>query len=157
AWNIRFGEWKGTRLEGLRAIAVVSSDANLAENAAHRSELIIDSGASELQAKALVDALKGSYAASLGKVVSVRRAPIAFERQGKSYRVQAGQIATLSVEAMPNDECCTMPSLVWYEPLVPLLNRRVGYTKDAHYAGGAVAEGWMRADENSAFYGTFLI
>jgi hypothetical protein len=157
AWNIRSGEWKGTRLDGLRAIAVVSSDANLAEDSAHRSELIIDGRASEAQAHALVDALKESYAASLGKVMAVRRSPIAFAHEGRSYRVRAGEIASISVESMPNDECCTMPSLVWYEPLVPLQKRKVGYTKDAHYGGGPVAAGWMRADENSAFYGTFAI
>jgi len=157
AWNVQSGEWRGTPLQGVRAVAVVSSEANLADKAPHRSELIIDSGASDAQASAMVDALKESYGTSLGKVISVRRTPIAFQHLGKSYVVSAGEIARLAVEGMPNDECCKMPSGVWYQPLAPLVNRKVGYTKDAKYAGGAVADSWMRADENSAFYGKFFI
>jgi hypothetical protein len=157
AWNVRRGQWKGTSLDGVRAMAVVSSEANLAEKAPHRSELIIDTAASDAQTSAIVDALKQTYGASLGSVVAVRRAAIAFEHVGKSYAVSAGEVAKLSVEGMPNDECCKMPHQVWYEPLVPLMHRKVGYTKDARYAGGAVADSWQRADENSAFYGTFTI
>ncbi len=159
AWNVQRGEWKGERLDGLRAIAVVSSEDNLAEKKTpHRSELIIDNGASDAQAGAMVDALKENYGfRSLGEVVTVRRAPIAFEHVGRSYVVSAGAIAKLSVEGMPNDECCKMPNLVWYEPLVALMDRKVGYTKSAQYAGGAVADSWQRGDENSAFYGRFFI
>ncbi len=157
AWNVQSGEWRGTSLQGVRAMAVVSSEANLADKAPHRSELIIDSRASDRQAEAMVDALKESYGASLGKVMAVRRAPIAFQHLGRNYVVSAAELAKISVEGMPNDECCKMPSGIWYQPLVPLMNRKVGYTKDAQYAGGAVADGWMRADENSAFYGKFFI
>jgi hypothetical protein len=157
AWNVHRGDWKGTRLEGVRAMAVVSSPSNLADKAAHRSELIIDSAASDRQVSAIVEALKQTYGASLGDVVAVRRAPIQFDHAGKSYAVRAGDLAELSVESMPNNECCKMPHQVWYEPLVPLMERKVGYTKDARYAGGAVADSWQRADENSAFYGKFFI
>ena len=157
AWDVQSGEWNGTRLQGVRAMAVVSSESNLADKAAHRSELIIDSAASDRQVSAMVDALKHTYAATLGEVVAVRRAPIEFNHAGKSYAVRAGDIAQLSVESMPNNECCKMPHQVWYEPLVPLEGRKVGYTRDARYAGGAVADSWQRADENSAFYGKFLI
>ena len=159
AWNIQRGEWKGERLDGLRAIAIVASEENLADKKApHRSELIIDSRASDAQARALIDALKEYYAfRSLGEVVNVRRAPISFAHEGRTYLVSAGEIAKLSVEAMPNDECCKMPNLVWYEPLVQVGDRKVGYTKNAQYAGGAVADKWERGDENSAFYGKFVM
>jgi len=157
AWNIRSGWWNGTDLAGTRAMAVVKAEANLAEKALRRTELIIEAAASQDQANALVDALKHKYAASLGDVVSVRRASIQFEHRGTAYQVSAQGIASLSVEAMPNDECCKMPHLVWYEPLVPLAHRKVGYTKNALYAGGSLGEPWRRADENSAFYGAFTL
>jgi hypothetical protein len=159
AWNILRGDWKGEPLDGLRAIAVVNSPENLAEKKTlHRSELIIDSRASDAQARALVDALKVNYGfRSLGEVVAVRRAPITFEHEGRSYVVSAGDVAKLSVEGMANDECCKMPNLVWYEPLATLFNRKVGYTKNAQYSGGKAAESWQRGDENSAFYGTFFM
>src|SRR5687768_12334713 len=72
AWNVTSGKWQGVDLAGVRAMAIVSSDANLSEsNAARKSEIIVDSNASRAQALAMLNALKEKYAASLGKVVAV--------------------------------------------------------------------------------------
>lgn len=155
AWRIQSGRWDGTDLAGTRAMAVVKSESNLADKAPRRTELIVDTGASAEQARALVAALTAKYSRALGEVVSVRRAPIQFQHQGRQYRVSASDIAALSVEAMPNDECCKMPHQVWYEPLVPLAHRKVGYTQSALYSGGSIGDAWARSDENSAFYGAF--
>ncbi len=157
AWNVTSGKWQGVDLSGVRAIAIVSADANLSDgNAARQSEIIIDSRASRTQALAMVNALKEKYAASLGNVVEVRSAPISFERNGRTYAVVTNE-AAINVEAMPNDLCCKMPNLVWYSPLVGLENRKVGYTSKALYSGKVVGEPWSRSGENSAFYGTFSL
>lgn len=157
AWNVTSGKWQGVDLKGVRVLAVVSADANLGEgNAARESELVIDSQASRAQALAMVNALKEKYAASLGKVIAVRSAPISFERNGRSYAVVTND-AAINVEAMPNDLCCKMPNLVWYTPLVGLENRKVGYTAKAFYSGRIVGEPWSRSGENSAFYGSFSL
>ena len=157
AWNIKQGNWKGMDLAGLRAVAVVAATDNLAQGqAARRSEIVVD-GASEAQAAALVEALQTKYGSSLGKIVSVRRGDVAFRSQDKVYAVDAPGFASLSVRAMPNDECCKMPNLVWYAPLVELTHRKVGYTARASYAGGTIGEAWHRAGENSAFYGSFSL
>jgi hypothetical protein len=157
AWNVTSGKWQGVDLTGVRVLAIVSADANLSEgNAARQSEIIIDANASRTQALAMVSALKEKYAASLGKVVEVRSAPIAFERNGRTYAVMTNE-AAINVEAMPNDLCCKMPNLIWYAPLVGLENRKVGYTSKALYSGKVVGEPWSRSGENSAFYGTFSL
>jgi hypothetical protein len=157
AWNVTSGNWQGVDLSGVRVLAIVSADANLGENnAARRSEIIIDSNASRTQALAMINALKEKYAASLGNVVEVRSAPIKFERNGRTYAVLTNE-AAINVEAMPNDLCCKMPNLVWYSPLVGLENRKVGYTSKALYSGKVVGEPWSRSGENSAFYGTFSL
>jgi hypothetical protein len=157
AWKVTSGKWQGVDLSGVRVIAIVSADANLAENnAARQSEIIIDSQASRTQALAMVNALKEKYAASLGRVVEVRTAPISFERNGRTYAVVTNE-AAMNVEGMPNDLCCRMPNLVWYAPLVGLENRKVGYTSNATYSGKVVGEAWSRSGENSAFYGTFSL
>ena len=157
AWNVTSGKWQDVDLSGVRVIAIVSADANLAEgNAARQSEIIIDSHASRTQALAMINALKEKYAASLGNVVEVRSAPISFERNGRTYAVVTNE-AAINVEAMPNDLCCKMPHLVWYTPLVGLENRKVGYTSKALYSGKVVGEPWSRSGENSAFYGTFAL
>ena len=157
AWNVTNGNWQGVDLNGVRAIAIVNADVNLAENnAARTSEIIVDSNASRAQAVAMVNALKEKYAASLGTVAAVRSAPISFERNGRTYNVVTNE-AAINVEAMPNDLCCKMPNLVWYKPFVGLENRKVGYTSKASYNGKVVGEPWSRSGENSAFYGTFSL
>ena len=157
AWKVTSGKWQGVDLTGVSVMAIVSADANLAEdNAARQSEIIIDSAASRTQALAMVNALREKYASSLGKVVEVRSAPISFERNGRTYAVVTNE-AAINVEAMPNDLCCKMPNLVWYTPLVGLENRKVGYTSKALYSGIVVGEPWSRSGENSAFYGSFSL
>jgi hypothetical protein len=157
AWNVTSGKWQNVDLSGVRVLAIVSADANLSDgNAARQSEIIIDANASRTQALAMINALKEKYAASLGKIVEVRSAPISFERNGRTYAVVTNE-AAINVEAMPNDLCCKMPNLVWYSPLVGLENRKVGYTSKALYSGKVVGEPWSRSGENSAFYGTFSL
>jgi hypothetical protein len=156
AWSVSSGHWKGVDLAGVRAVAIVSADANLAEEqVAHRSEIVIDNGASEAQAVAMVDAVKTKYARSIGDVLSVKRAAISFDHKGKAYSVNAEKLASIDVEAMPNDECCRMPNLVWYSPLAQLVTQKVGFTRKAQYTGGRAGDAWSRAGENSAFYGEF--
>ena len=157
AWNVTSGKWQGVDLTGVRAMAIVSADANLSDNgAARQSEIVIDRSASRTQSLAMLSALKERYASSLGKIVSVRSAPIKFVRAGRTYFVAADD-AAIDVEAMPNDLCCKMPNLVWYAPLVSLENRKVGYTMKALYTGTAVSDPWTRSGENSAFYGSFAL
>jgi hypothetical protein len=157
AWNVTSGKWQGVDLNGVRAMAIVTADANLSDDqAARQSEVIIDDQASDAQSKAMIAALRQKYATALGNVLTVRRAAISFERNGRSYAVKADD-AVIDVEAMPNDLCCKMPNLVWYSPFVGLENRKVGYTVRAGYSGKAVGTPWSRAGENSAFYGSFSL
>ncbi|HWS87857.1 MAG TPA: DUF1326 domain-containing protein [Pyrinomonadaceae bacterium] len=156
AWNVKEGSWGGVDLAGVRALAVVGSEANLSDSAAaRRSELVVDSNASAEQARAFARAVERAYGAVLGRVVEVRRAPVGFVADGKSFKVSAAGAATLDVEAMPDDLCCRMPHMVWYAPLVAVEGRKVGYTRAASYAGGAAGDAWQRTGENGAFYGTF--
>src|SRR5215207_9884829 len=156
AWRVTAGSWDGVDLAGLRALAVVSADANLSEaSAARRTELIIDESASYRQAVAFANAVKSKYGVVLGRVAVVRSGLVSFKHEGKAYAVNAPGLASMNVEAMTDDLCCTMPQLVWYEPLVPLAGRKVGYTSKASYAGGTAGDAWQRTGENSAFYGSF--
>src|ERR1700752_3782013 len=157
AWNVISGKWQGVDLAGVRAMAIVTADANLSDDqAARQTELMIDAQASDAQSKAMIAALKLKYAAALGNIVTVRSTPISFNHSGRSYLVKADD-ATIDVEAMPNDLCCKMPNLVWYSPLVGLENRKVGYTVRAGYSGKAIGTPWSRSGENSAFYGSFSL
>lgn len=156
AWNIQSGSWKGIDLSGVRVMAEISASVNLSQaDAVRQSELIVDRSATPAQVAAVADAIRSHYAAALGSVQSTRTASIHFAHVQKAYEVSAEGFARLSVQAMPNDECCKQPNLVWYKPLVPLIGRKVGYTVSASYASGTVTDPWDRSEENSAFYGAF--
>src|SRR5438105_12700672 len=54
AWNFAAGVWQGTDLAGVRAMAAVTSDQSLGnEHAARKVELIVDSTATDAQARAV--------------------------------------------------------------------------------------------------------
>jgi hypothetical protein len=155
AWNVKSGDWQGVDLAGVRVVAIVSAEANLSANeAARQTEIVIGENASDVQSRAILEALKNRYAATFGKIISVRRGALTFEHKGRTYAVNA-ENASLNVEGMPDDLCCKMPQFVWYSPLVALENRKVGYTTKAIYKGEAVGDAWQRSGENSAFYGSF--
>lgn len=157
AWHFARGSWRGVSLAGLSAIAVVRADENLAETSGHHHTcLYIDSRASAAQRNALTAALEARYRAVLGTVTEARPAAISFIRTASdSFHVVAPEVATLSIGALPNRECCKMPNLVWYKPLAAISNRRVGFTKAASCTEATGGDAWSYGNENSAFYGTF--
>ena len=123
AWHVTAGTWHGTDLAGVRAVAAVACDDNLAIAAAgRRAELTVDGTAA--QAAAFADLLAVKCGSRLGTINTVRTGPVTFVHSS-GYRVTSAG-AELSVQPMPNGECCSQPHLVWYEPLVPLTHRKVG-------------------------------
>jgi hypothetical protein len=163
AWNITRGSWNGVNLAGVRAMAEINCERNLSDLlAARSSRIVVDPAASEKQITAVTEMIRKTAGENLGRVLSVQRTPISFQHDGGQYNVSGDGFADLTVQPMPNNECCTQPHLVWYKPLVPLNNRRVGYTQAADYMAGNGrgdngGDNWQREDENSAFYGTLNI
>jgi hypothetical protein len=156
AWNITDGSWKGIDLTGIRAMAAVTSQASLGdEQAARKSEVMVDSSASAAQVSAFVDFLGSQCGKQIGQIAYVRRGVVTFDHTGKAYEVKSEGFGALSVQAMPNDDCCSQPSLVWYSPLVQLEHRKVGFTSNAAYTAAGISDQWQQGGENSAFYGSF--
>ncbi len=156
AWKITSGTWNGVDLAGVTAVGSVSSSENLGNvSADRRSEVVVDSSASPAQSAAFIDMLKSRYADQLGVIAVAHSSNLDFIKDGRAYKVSAPGFANLSVRPMPNDECCTQPSMVWYSPLIHLDHKRVGYTESAAYVAGTTGDTWERSAENSAFYGTF--
>ena len=157
-WHINKGAWNGVSLDGLNAMAAVVSETNLGLcKAQKRSVLYIDAAATTEQATALTAALKTKAAAALGEVTSVKRVSIAFKRESENFRIEAAGVSQLSVDALPNRECCKMPNSVWYGPFVELKDRRVGFTLLSGVKEKSLGVNWSRNEENSAFYGSFTL
>jgi hypothetical protein len=156
AMSFASGKWSETDLSGVRFVADVSSPLNLADaSPARKCELVVDTAATDKQVAAVKDLVNTRYHQSLGDVVSVRRGAVNFSHKDNGYSISATGFAAYSIQSMPNDECCKMPSMVWYSSLVPLTNQKVGYTISANYLAGTNSDRWERTAENSAFYGAF--
>ncbi len=155
AWNFTGGSHNGVSLAGVRVAADITSQENLSDaTVAHKTEIVVDSGATLQQVDAVVSLLKSKCAENFGTVSLVRRAPISFTHSSEGYAVNATGFAELAVQYMPDDACCVQPGLVWYSPLSPVQNRKVGYTELASFSG-EVSPPWYRTGENGAFYGSF--
>lgn len=154
AWNIAGGAYDGVDLTGVRVIAAVASDDNLADRTARRSVVTIDAD-TDARAAAATAWVKARAGGELGSVVDVRRSPVAFRHDADTFTIASDKFAALSVRAMPDRACCSQPELVWYQPLMPIVDRRVGYVSSARLETAAIGGTWQRADENSAFYGRF--
>lgn len=155
AWNFTSGSFNGVDLAGVRAIAAVSCETNLAEpQGTHKTDLTIDSSATAAQADAVVELLKTRNAAQLGRIVAVHRGQVTFTHSSQGYTIESPGFASMLVQYMPDNACCKEPGSVWYTPLTSLENRKVGFTEFANYSGAANTP-WQRESENSAFYGTF--
>jgi hypothetical protein len=158
AWSIASGTYNGTDLSGVKAMAAVSSQANLGDDhAARQSELVIDTAASSAQAAAFTALLHDQCGSQLGQITAIHRAPVSFSDEALSYHVTAENFASLSIQPMPNNECCLQPNLVWYTPLFHIDHRKVGFTTTAAYTAGTVGDAWQQSGENSAFYGSFSV
>ncbi|MDE2125491.1 MAG: DUF1326 domain-containing protein [Armatimonadetes bacterium] len=156
AWHVTRGVWRGVDVSGLNALAAVVCTSNLkSASAPRKSVLYIDSRATNKQAAALADALKATCGAAFGNLMAIKRAPIEFAVTREHYTVSAEGITRLVVDAMPNHECCKQPNLVWYQPLVKLNNRRVGYTRTSGMHEPAIGANWTDNGQNTAFYGAF--
>jgi hypothetical protein len=155
-WHVRTGSSAGVDLAGLTAVAAVTSSENLKnESAPRKAMLFIDDRATPAQAAAMADLLTSRYKGALGQVVAVKRTPVTFSRRGDSFQMTAKGVGTLAVDAMPNHECCKQPNLVWYQPLVEIEGRRVGFTRESGVEDATLGSAWSKSNQNTAFYGTF--
>jgi len=155
-WHFRSGATHGVDVSGLTVIAATTASDNLKDEAAkRRSVLFIDDRATGPQMKAVAGLLMTSYKDALGSVAAIKRAPITFARVGESFRVDAKGVGKLTVDAMPNKECCKQPNLVWYRPLVDISDRRVGFTRESGIEDSTLGVSWSKSNQNTAFYGTF--
>lgn len=158
AWKIKEGVWNGVSLTGLTVMAAVVSDKNLYYGDCKRKSVVyLDEKATEEQEAALMAALKAQCGKNLGCVLDVKRAKVTFEQKDSTTTVEAKGFGKMVVAAMPNNDCCKMPSLVCHKPLVELKDRKVGYTRLSGIKEKILGPAWTKQNQNTAFYGTFSL
>jgi hypothetical protein len=76
---------------------------------------------------------------------------------GDAYRVRAGDWVRLEGQAMPDRACCTMPSNVWYKPMVAIEGRLVGESALFAVDDPELGPPFERRAENDAFLGSLAV
>ncbi|MEO6711161.1 MAG: DUF1326 domain-containing protein [Planctomycetota bacterium] len=153
AISVESGSSQGVDLGGVCAAALVASDKNLKLGGNHRSIVYVGEGASAQQREAVVELLKERSHGELGEILSVEAAPLTVHANGQDFAVSVGDGIELKGVAMPDRACCKMPNMVWYEPLVPLKQRVVGYIEVWRVREPRLGLEFQRVEENSAFLG----
>lgn len=157
-WRLSAASTGDAELDGVELVVAVVADRNLDQaDAARRSVLYLPEGLSEVCASAAEAWLRETHAALLGDVVEVRRGDVSVERDGDAFAVRAGEAIAFSGAALPDRECCSMPTQVWYEPEVDVGGRLVGHVDDFRLVESALGADLERHDENSAFLGCLQV
>jgi hypothetical protein len=166
AFAIDSGREGGVDLAGMRIVAAVVAERNLAEADAERSSVVyLPESASAEQRAAALEALEKRCGSLLGSVREVRTASVEVESDGSEYSVlvaspqgpesSIGPTIEIRGATLPDRACCTMPQNVWYEPMVSLRERVVGHCERFTMREPLLGAPFTRSDENNAFVGSF--
>jgi hypothetical protein len=106
AWHVDRGSFDGVSLDGLNVALAVHSPGHMAKTK-WNAAVYVDAKASAEQEAALVKIFAGqagghpaALASFVGNVLGVKKVPIQFTQQGKSFALELAQVAELSGEAI---------------------------------------------------------
>lgn len=153
-WRIESGTFEGVALAGVKVAALVTAEANLADDVARRSVVYVDSP-DAARGLAALRWLAATRAQIVGDVVLVRATSIETRIEDETYRVRAGEWFELDGGALPDRACCKMPFEVWYRPFETQARAIVGQDESFGCAEPALGLAWSRPNENAAFFGAF--
>lgn len=158
AWHFDGGMHAGAPLAGVDAVAVITSEANLAERAPRRSVLYLDESASPASREAARAWIVGRNSAALGEIASVRVVQLSVAFDGERFDVASPERFELRGALLPDRACCKMPLQVWYEPFERLERPIVGFDEAFRFDDAAALGGrsWSRPGENASFAGRFV-
>lgn len=162
-WSVREGTWKGTKVDGLRVMAVVHTDATMGDvNFQCRSGnavLIVDDKATAHQKEALTDFARTMAAKLIAKVVDVRSAPIEAKlgkcSAGGCASVKAGNLVEISTSCLSakHDVCGNEDT--YYPPLSKVEGAYPVFTDVASFNGAGLDVTWQISGKRSGFLATF--
>jgi hypothetical protein len=150
---IERGSSAGVDLKGVSAAALVSSETNLKLGAERKSLVYVSANANEAQRASVAALLSERSGGQLGEILAVEPADVRISAKGEAFQVDIGDRVHLDGVPMPDRACCKMPNQVWYEPLLPLESRVVGFTRSWSVDEPRLGMNFERAEENSAFLG----
>ena len=163
AWKVTNGSWEGVPLDGLAVVAVVKANATLGDRFEDpypaKAILIVDASADAQQRAALADFARSMAGPLAQNVVRVESAAIRLnENEGGlhgSASLRAGNLASIRTRSLcAGDHICGNEE-VFYPPLTRVAHAMPAYTIEDSFQGQGLGVVWDRADERSAFVGSF--
>ena len=164
-WSVREGTWKGTRLDGLRVIAVVASDGTLGdvefEGRSLRAVLITDAKADAKQKEALTDFARSMAGKLIGKVVDVKSLPIEADFATCAAKgcasVKAGNLAEIKTSCLSSHHGVCVNEETYYPPMSKIDDAYPVFTEVANFKGTQLDSTWQVVDKRSSFLGSFAV
>ena len=166
-WKINQGSWQGVDLAGLAVVGVIRTEhtmGNVSEPVnPGRAVLIVDSRASEAQARALESFAKAMAGDLLHQVVEVYSAPIdlAIENgniHGGAAHLTAGSLVEVETRALNKGDDHCGNEMIYYPPLSENLEHSMpAFAETNTYQGDALGERWRVPYRRSSFLGMFRV
>lgn len=158
-WRIARGDYQGVPLAGIKVAAVVVGESNLgAEATPRRAALYVDSVTSDAQREALLALWQKEYSRVLGKIESVKDAPISLEQQDGTVRVVIPGIARLELRKARLPQDAHPGSFLWYGPFAPLSDPTLATSLLYEYWGSVFQRQWRDLTPAiSGYFGKFEI
>ena len=159
AWKVDRGSFNGISLDGLSVVAAVAGDRNLGiqevggEKAVTRSTLFVDERANPAQRLALVAMASDLSKGTLGTIVNVAPAPIAFAEGDAEVQVSTGPVKLEVSKHAPHEETCG--AMQWFHPLAAVDDAEIGLTAQHSFTGSGLGSKWSDPNRRSSFFGTF--
>jgi len=163
AWKVTSGSWDGVPLDGLSVVAVVRANATLGDRFEDpypaKAILIVDVNANARQRTALADFARSMAGRLTENVVRVEALAISLNvsegGQHGSASLVAGNQASIKTRSLcAGDHICGNEE-VFYPPLTQVAHAMPAYTLQDSFNGQGLGVVWDRADERSAFVGSF--
>jgi hypothetical protein len=164
AWKITHGSWEGVPLDGLSVVAVVRANGTLGDRFEDpypaAAVLIVDAQANAQQRAALAAFAKSVAGRLAANVVRVEASPISLKvgegSQHGSATLAAGNLASIKTRGLCEGDHLCGNEVVYYPPLTRVAHAMPAYTLEDWFRGQGLGVVWVRADQRSAFVGTFV-
>jgi hypothetical protein len=159
AWSFDGGSYRGTTLEGVRALAVLSGEENLSiQGMPRQAVLYLDGVASREQQDAVVSLIKQKYPGVVGKIIAVKTAPILFHKVPGRVQVEVPGVAKVSQRTAVLPKDAHLGASQWYEPFIPLTEATLAATTLYDYQGADFPKQWQEPDAGiTGYFGRFTL
>ncbi len=164
-WAVREGTWNGTRLDGLRVIAVVRTDNTMGDQAfaprAGRAVVIVDARADSRQRDALVGFARSAGGKLINEIAEVKTAAIESNigtcAKAGCAAVKAGSLVSVATRCFGDKDHVCGNETTYYPPLTKIAGALPAYTELASYNGTGLNMTFSATGQRSAFIGTFTL